>query len=378
MDFIDQIKSLGAQVSKQREFIKTEESTKNALILPFISTLGYNVFDATEVIPEYDANFGQKLGYKCDYAVFRDGKPIMLFECKWGGRELEKKDEDQLRQYFAACPDAKIAVVTNGLLYRFFMDLEKENVMDKKPFLEFDVLNIKPNLTDALKRFTKSSFDIEEIMGAARNLKYTGEILRIVGEEFASPSEDFVRFFAGRVHDGKLTAKIVQKFTEITGAALKQYINDRISETVRGVLEKTEAPNSGDSLPPFPVEPVIEEPTSEETDAYHIIRALLYTAVSPARIFPRNFKSHCGILLDDSKKKPICRLYLDGEQKYVGFCDEPKKENKESITTLNDLYPHAERLKRIVENYERGPQASNETAIPNDAMIQGETGRSTA
>lgn len=357
MDFIDQIKSLAVQVAKQRDVIKTEESTKNAFVLPFINALGYNVFDATEVIPEYDANFGTKLNYKCDYAIFRGDCPVMLFECKWSGRELEKKDEDQLRQYFAACTDAKVAVVTNGVLYRFFTDLDKEHVMDDKPFFEFDLSDAKPNVVDTLKRFTKAAFDLDELTNAASELKYTREVMRIVGQEFSSPSEAFVKFFAGQVHSGKLTQKIVDKFTGITRAALKQYISDRISDTLKSALDKETA---SQKEPEEPVEGEISsekglETTPEELEGYHIVRALLCTNVSPERIYVRDTRQYCGILLDDNRRKPICRLYFNTDQKAIGFFDEIKKETRESITQLSDLYGFADRLRTIVANYDNRP-----------------------
>lgn len=51
MDFVDQIKVLAAKIPRLSESIKTEEATKNALVLPLLNILGYNVFDPTEVVP---------------------------------------------------------------------------------------------------------------------------------------------------------------------------------------------------------------------------------------------------------------------------------------------------------------------------------------
>ena len=358
MDFIDQIKALAAQVSKQREVIKTEESTKNSLILPFINTLGYNVFDPTEVIPEYDANFGTKLNYKCDYAVFRDNKAVMLFECKWCGKDLEKKDEDQLRQYFAACTDAKVAVVTNGILYRFFMDLEKEHVMDDKPFLEFDMLNRKPNLVDALKRFTKAAFDLDELVNAASELKYTGEVMRILGDEFAHPSDEFVRFFAGQVHTGKLTQRIVDKFRGITGAALQQFINDQISDTLQDALKKKTQPpdptgQKGEAIVDNP--PAVPLPTEEEKEAYQIVRAILCGSIDPDRIKYKDLKKGFTVVLDDSTWKPICRLHFDDDPKEIGLLDDNKVETRQKIQQPSDIYRYSEELKATAAHHLNKP-----------------------
>lgn len=78
-DFTDRIRDLAAQVRIQLPNIQTEEATKNALIMPFITALGYNVFNPTEVTPELHADVGLKKGEKVDYAILVDGKPAILF-----------------------------------------------------------------------------------------------------------------------------------------------------------------------------------------------------------------------------------------------------------------------------------------------------------
>ena len=60
----------------------TEEATKSALVLPFIQMLGYEIFDPTEVVPEYTADVGTKKGENVDYALMQNGKPAVLVECK--------------------------------------------------------------------------------------------------------------------------------------------------------------------------------------------------------------------------------------------------------------------------------------------------------
>jgi hypothetical protein len=34
-------------------------------------------------------------------------------------------------------------VLTNGIRYRFYTDVNKQNILDEKPFLEFDVTDMK-------------------------------------------------------------------------------------------------------------------------------------------------------------------------------------------------------------------------------------------
>jgi len=73
MNFIDQIKTLSGQVSERVKHVETEEATKHSLIMPFIETLGYNIFDPTEVVPEFTCDFPGKQGKKVDYAIMKDG-----------------------------------------------------------------------------------------------------------------------------------------------------------------------------------------------------------------------------------------------------------------------------------------------------------------
>lgn len=130
MDMIDQLRALAARISNTKGLIQTEEATKNAMVMPFIQILGYNVFDPTEVTPELIADVGTKKGEKVDYAVLREGKPILLFECKKCGGDLHINHASQLFRYFHVTA-ARFGVLTNGLTYRFFTDLEQPNKMDE-------------------------------------------------------------------------------------------------------------------------------------------------------------------------------------------------------------------------------------------------------
>ena len=216
MDFIDKIRELAAGVPKHLEYCTTEEATKNALVMPFINALGYNVFNPREVVPEFTADFGTKRGEKVDYAVFQEGQPIMLFECKWSGSDLNKEHASQLYRYFSVVSQARFGVLTNGVEYRFFSDLESPNRMDDKPFFTFNMLDFQNRQVEELKKFTKSVFDLDEILTTASELKYTDAIRKILADEFEEPSEDFVVFVARQVYSGRMTQAAKDQFTEIT------------------------------------------------------------------------------------------------------------------------------------------------------------------
>ena len=197
MDFIDRIREISARIPKQLDHIQTEEATKNALVMPFLSALGYNVFDPTEVTPELVADIGVKKGEKVDYAILREGKPIILVECKHHTVDLGKAHASQLYRYFGVT-EARFGVLTNGIVYWFYTDLEAPNKMDARPFFEFNMLDFRDPTVEELKKFSKSSFDLDNILTTANELKYTREIRRIITDlingVFAALAEQAVEF----------------------------------------------------------------------------------------------------------------------------------------------------------------------------------------
>ncbi len=238
MDFLERIRDLSARIEKFKNDIKTEEAAKQSFVIPFISALGFDERNPVEVEPEFTADVGNKSGEKVDYAIKRNGQPIILIECKKPGINLDDKANlDQLMRYFGVT-NARVAILTNGILYRFFTDLEITNRMDQKPFLAFSLLDIQDDLIAELMRFCKDKFDINEIVPAAAELKYTREIKLILAEQVRAPTEDFVRFFATQVYSGKLTAKVMAQFHDVTKRATRQFINDQIAERLKAAMDK--------------------------------------------------------------------------------------------------------------------------------------------
>lgn len=349
MDLIDQLKVLSSTVTRHMDIIQTEEATKTTFIMPFIGALGYNVFDPTEVTPELNADVGTKKGEKVDYAILKDGKPIILIECKWCKADLDQEHVSQLYRYFTVT-EARFGVLTNGVLYRFYTDLEEPNKMDAKPFLEFNILDIKESTVEDLKRFTKTFFNLQEALTAATELKYTKEIKQIVSEQFANPTDDFVKFFVSQVYSGRLTQLVKQQFTDLTKRALHQFVNDRINERLKSTL----AEEAKVSSPPTEVQPnpVDNEAcskvvtTEEEIEGYHIVRALLSQTLDPKRVVIRDTVNYCNIVLDDSRNKIICRFYFNNSnRKMLGVFGADRTEEKYPISKLADIYLYAEKIK---------------------------------
>ena len=169
MEFTEEIKQFAKRVVKMSSSVSNEESTKMSMIVPFFQLLGYDVFNPAEFYPEYTTDVGIKKGEKVDYAILSNETPEILIECKWCGEELTKHDS-QLFRYFGTSP-AKFAILTNGLCYKFYTDLEEANKMDLTPFLEIDMCNVKDAAINALKKFCKDTFDKDSIFSVASELK---------------------------------------------------------------------------------------------------------------------------------------------------------------------------------------------------------------
>lgn len=351
MDLSDRLKELAARIPNQVAILRTEEATKNALIMPFITALGYNVFDPLEVTPELDADVGLKKGEKVDYAILKDGKPIMLFECKASSANLDEVHASQLFRYFAVT-EARVAVLTNGITYRFFADLEAPNKMDARPFLEVNLLALDDIVLTELKKFSKASFDLGAILTNASELKYTREIKRILAQEILQPSEDFVRFFTSRVYSGRMTHTVREQFSEITKRALQQFVSERVSDRLKMALEKEEA-SGKEAVAVTPEAPAAEAltTTDEERQGYFIVQAILAQIVEAKRVVMRDQKTFCSVLLDDSNRRPICRLWFNTAQKYLGLFDSEKVETKLPLAAVEEIYSHAEELRNTALRY---------------------------
>ena len=373
MDFIDQIRQLAAPIPRQLEHIHTEEASKIALIAPFIRALGYETTDPTEVVPEFTADVGQKKGEKVDFAVMVSGKPAILFECKWSGVDLDQEHAAQLRRYVNTT-EARLGVLTNGVRYQFFCDIDKPNVMDARPFFELDMLDIEEDLVEELKKFTKERFNLDDIVTTASELKYTREVKRILADESADPSDEFVTFLAKQVYGGRLTQPVKERFSLITRTAFHQLINDRINDRLKSALSDQPPPplrvpseldkggmTTSDGTPPESV--LVTSP--EEIEGYYIVKGILRGSVDPNRVFMRDRKLFCSILLDDTQRKPICRLWFNGDQKYVGLFDEDGNERKELVTNLDGIYGFEEQLRdRVVQMESVGtPRRSSTEAV---------------
>lgn len=349
MELQNHLKALAEKIEQLKDKIETEESTKHAFVMPFIAILGYDTYNPLEVVPEFTADIGLKKGEKVDYAIFQNEDPILIIECKnW--REDLNVHNSQLFRYFHVTK-TRFALLTNGIEYRFYTDLENANKMDEKPFLEFNICQIKENTIGEIAKFHKSNFDVDKILSNASSLKYIKEIKHFFNEELKNPSWDFVRLFASKVYSGRLTEKVMAEFTELVQKASSQIISEKVSDRLNSALHKEAEVRHQEEHEPEEEESKIVT-TEEEMDAYRIVQAILRRKISLSRIAHRDTQSYFGILLDDNNRKPLCRFHFNGGTKYIGIMDKDKKETRHILESLDRIYDFEESLLESIDFYQ--------------------------
>ena len=353
MELAARLKELQQKALEHREVLLTEEAAKTALVMPFIQTLGYDVFNPGEVIPEFCADVGTKKGEKVDYAICKDGKVTILVECKPASVELGINHAGQLFRYFSVT-EARLAILTNGVIYQFYSDVERPNRMDDKPFFTFSMAALKAGDVKTIEAFSKGTFDIDRIVKEAGNLKLQSLIRKELEREFAEPSPEFVGMLAKRVHDGRVTSAVKDNFGKLVvgsiAALIRDLVNDRLSSALNASSPKEDSQAEGGAE----VDDIGISTTAEEISGFHIVQAIASRHVDPRRIIMRDAKSYCAILLDDNNRRTLARLHFNGiTTKYLGTF-KAKEEERHLLGDLTDIYKFEKQISVRIAELESG------------------------
>ncbi|KLD98771.1 type I restriction endonuclease [Aliarcobacter butzleri] len=351
MELVEKLKELSQRIIDLKGNVLTEEATKHSFIMPFISALGYDIFNPTVVIPEFTADISKKKNEKVDYAIMYNNQPLILIEAKSHTENLDIH-ATQLERYFTVT-ECRFAILTNGIEYRFFTDLEKPNKMDTTPFFTFNILNIKDRDLKELEKFISSNLDIDKILASAENKKYVSAIKNIFKEEVKNPNEDFVRLFASRLTDKPLRQNIIDEFKAYVKTAFSEIVTDMAQDKINSLKSKLTVEIDGSNEETEKTEEdngIIT--TEEEIQGFFIVKSILAEKIDLDRIAARDTKSYFGILLDDNNRKWIARLYFNTKQKYLSLHIEDKQEEKYPIEKLQDIYNFKDKLINVIDRLE--------------------------
>jgi hypothetical protein len=367
MDLSTRLAELQKRVTEHREVLLTEEAAKTALVMPFIQALGYDVFNPAEVVPEYTCDVGTKKGEKVDYAICDTGKIRVLIECKPASVPLDMAHASQLYRYFSVT-DARLAILTNGVVYQFFSDVEAPNRMDDKPFFTFSMEALKPADLRTIEKFAKNTFDIEKIVHEAGMLKLQSLLRKELEKEFADPSEEFVKLMASRVHEGRVTAQVRENFSKLLVNTISTLVRDLVNDRLSSALNASN-PAAAEAEVEAEADEEAIVTTPDEISGFRIVQAIAAKLVHPKRIVMRDAKSYCAILLDDNNRKSIARLHFNSPTTRHFGTFSGKDETRHLISDLTDIYQFAGEIERRLRELEKeGPTKSrSDQRVPEEA-----------
>ncbi|MEN6325839.1 MAG: type I restriction endonuclease [Syntrophomonas sp.] len=324
MGFKEDIQKLSVQISERKEHVTNEEMAKQALIIPFLQVLGFDVFNPLEVRPEYDSDFGKKKGEKVDYAIFKDGNPIMFIEAKSVNENLDNHDT-QLSRYFNATPDVKVGILTNGVNYKFFTDLNTNNIMDDIPFLNVCITELSDLEIETLDKFKKDCFETHDAVALAEELIYTSNLNHKLEDIFKNPPDEFIRYLIKDFSDTRITANVIDKFRPIVKKSISQALLNMVSQGLASqdtdvtetIPDETSAiAVTGEDAAPARRKAEIVT-TNDELKAFELIKSVFSDNGKDASLLQyKDTTSYFSIYIKNPANW-LVRLYLDNTKKNI-------------------------------------------------------------
>ena len=328
-DFEKSIIEFSAKIPEIKRNCSTEEGTKHSIILPFIQLLGYNIFDPKEVVPEVDCDI-RRNGDKVDYVIQHNCEHLMLIECKHWTKDLDYYTS-QLRGYFVASK-AHFGLLTNGVEYRFFSDLDNANLMDENPFLVVNMEQLTKEGLNGLKLFCKDTFNVHYVMTKGRELKCMKELREAVASELSDPSFEFITHFARRIY-GQVPSK-----------AFREQMKPMLIKVIAEYMETENTEHNE-----------LQEANDDEKSVLEVVQSILADMVSSDRVQLFTGKTYNSIRLDGIQWWPIVKFKYSNNTKWLAvgkymtnfYCH--PKDDKQYIDTTADIYKFSQDIKDVVK-----------------------------
>ena len=303
------------------EICTNEAQTRKFLIEPFFLMLNYV---SNDLIPEYNADFGDRISQKIDYAILLNKKDTILVEAKKHNSKLTDKEAGQLNGYFNNTKNSKIAILTNGIEYRFYSDVVEPNIIDNKPFFIFNISNYTDNDLEELIRFDKRFIKVIDIVKNAQEIVFVESFENAFFKELVAPSKDLMKI----IHKNMV---FTTKFNEDTIGKMINLVNSSFLKCMYDKKVQLESLSNSQGV----------ITTDLEIQAYHTIRTMLVQnkKIPKERVGYRDFKGFFNISIDDSSKKVICKLVFNGGKMKFFIGD-----NEYNLEHIDDLLKYKTEL----------------------------------
>lgn len=320
-EFITRVAKHVDHVKKVGEHCTTEETTKQALILPLLDILGFSPYDPTRVKAEYGSDFpGAKNGERVDYALFCNMVPVMFVEAKAFNSNLTNHCP-QLSRYYNATTEVTVGAITNGREWRFFTDLVNKNVMDSDPFLTIHFDNGVQDVSRQLEQFHHDRFQPEALRALAEENIYLTAFKGVITSLMRECDADFVKYVAGRAN---IQRTFTAKFVEMAQPIVKQALADAISDMVTSSLSTPIA--EADTVPVAAVadfQVSVVDPnnskivtTATERRLFEVCQEL----IPSEDIQAKDTESYFNVLYQGKSNRWMIRYWADKKRPAVTFC----------------------------------------------------------
>lgn len=338
--FIERLRKHAEHVKNVGSHCATEETTKQALILPLLDILGFSPFDPTRVKAEYGADFpGVKSSERVDYALFCHGVPVMFIEAKAHAENLSNHSP-QLSRYFNATPEVTIGAITNGREWRFFTDLNNKNMMDAAPFLTVDFERMDVTLLPRLHRFRHDEFKPDALRTLAEETVYLNAFTNVISQSLREPDVEFVKYVAGRADvQRQFNARFLEGIAPIVKHAVERAVSNMVVSGLSARVEAVAAPTpiaESMTLPASNDDPRADVVDPENTRIvttyaerrlFEMVQGILGDG---AEVFAKDTESYYSVLYQNKVNRWLLRYQADKRQPCIFVCvpltDERKRE----------------------------------------------------
>lgn len=301
---------------------QNETTTRDFLIHPFLDLLNYDRID--DYTHEVTADIGGKQGKKVDVAITLGGRnPVILIECKKSTLNLNDNHYRQLREYCTDINTAKIGILTNGIVYKFYAR-DSKNMLHTFPFFEFDLSDYSNQDLEMLAMFMRNVIDINSILEEAEEIYFLEKFDDALYEALVNPSDDFIKSVYNNMGGKRMTDKVSSK--------IKALINGTSLNSASNKIIKYEAATSNSGI----------ITTEEEIKAYNVIKTIMamsskFKNNDLERISYRDLKGSFLVLFDDNQKKRICSLILKENSKVIEIDGNKHQLEDTSIASITKL-----------------------------------------